>query len=206
MNIAFIGGGPIAKSLAALAQAAGHKTVLGVRTPSKLDGSEFDHASFEEALRGADVAVIAIPYFVVDEVLPGLAPSLAGKIVVDASNPVAKDWSPILTGEESSGGEHIASLLPQSRVVKAFNSIFADVLRTDRLDREGHKVTQFVASDDQEAKTIVIDLGKQFGLAPVNAGPLKSARYLEGMAHLNIELAAGQGGGTNAAFVYNRVA
>jgi predicted dinucleotide-binding enzyme len=63
-----------------------------------------------------------------------LVEALVCKIVIDATNPVAKDWSPILIGEEDSGAEQVARMLPESLVVKAFNTIFADVLTPTRLD------------------------------------------------------------------------
>lgn len=84
--------------------------------------------------------------------------------------------------------------------------MFADVVRPNRLDRSGHKGTLFVAGDHSDAKARVMALGSEIGFSPLDAGPLKSARYLEGIAHLNIVLAVAQGGGTDAAFVYNRAA
>lgn len=207
MKIAFIGGGAIAKAIGSLVKTAGHDVVLGVRAPSKkTDEAGLKYGTIEESITDADVVLIAVPYYVIDDVLPQFADALAGKLVVDATNPVATDWTPILTGEEFSGAEHIAEILSKSRVVKAFNTIFADILQQDRLDRSGRKITLFVAGDDAAAKQTVMKLGSEIGLEPLNAGPLKSARYLEAMAHLNIELAVGQGGGTNAAFIYDQAA
>ncbi|WP_367847893.1 NADPH-dependent F420 reductase [Rhodoferax sp. WC2427] len=206
MNIAFIGGGAIAHSIARLAKIAGHSCALGVRNLSAhaLMAAEFPTAGYEEAILGADMVIIAVPYLALGEVLPPLAEVLVGKIVVDTTNAVKADWSPFPTGEESSAAEQIQAMLPGSRVAKAFNTIYADVIRPERLDRNGLRVSLFVASDHVEATQAVLALGGELGFDAVNAGPLKSARYLEAIAHLNLELAFGQGDGTNTAIIYHR--
>jgi predicted dinucleotide-binding enzyme len=206
MKISFIGGGAVAQAISVLAKSAGHAVILGVRDPAtKAIDSMFTMATIEEASTVGDLVVIALPFSAIAEVLPPLADDLAGKIVIDVTNPVNADWSPVSLGDQSSGGEEMARHLPRSSVVKAFSHIFADVMRADRLDRSGQKVTAFVASDDAAARRTVIALAAELGFAPIEAGPLKSARYMEAMAHLNIELALGQRGGTNAAFIYDRV-
>jgi len=204
MKIAFIGGGAIAQSIAVLARAAGHDSVFGVRNPATSETSKFPRTGFEAAIAGADLVVIAVPYLATAEVLPPLAAALEGKIVIDTTNAVNADWSPLLTGEDWSGAEQIQTLLPKARVAKAFNTIYADVIRSDRLDRGGQKISLFVASDDADATRTVMAFGTQIGFAAVNAGPLKSARYLEAIAHLNLELAFGQNDGTNTAIIYHR--
>lgn len=203
MKIAFIGGGAVATSIATLAKAAGHVAVLGVRTPDKNSAGDFVRTNFAQVIADADIVILALSYTVVADILAPLADALAGNIVVDATNAVAADWSPILTGEQSSGAERLQTLLPKSRLVKAFNTIFADTMRPDRLVRDGSRISLFVASDDTAALQMVMAFGAEIGFAPVNAGPLKSARYLEAIAHLNIELALGQGGGTDAAILYH---
>lgn len=203
MKIAFIGGGAVATSIAALARTAAHDTVLGVRNPDTNHASDFVRTGFAQAITHADIVIVAVPYAASGDILPPLAEVLVGKIVVDATNAVAADWSPILTGEQTSGAEHLQALLPKSRVVKAFNTIFADTIRPDRIVRDGSRISLFVASDDTPALQTVMAFGAEIGFAPVNAGPLKSARYLEAIAHLNIELAVGQGGGTDAAILYH---
>lgn len=204
MKIAFIGGGQISQSVASLAMAKGHRVSLGVRNRAGSPQSGMPYTTFAEAVVGADLVFIAVPFDAVKAVMLPLADALIGKIVIDATNPVARDWSPILIGEEESGAEQVARMLPESLVAKAFNTIFADMLKPARLDRGGQPITLFVVSDNDAAVIRIMALGAQMGLAPVNAGPLKSARYLEAIAHLNIELAVRQGGGTNAAFIYSR--
>lgn len=205
MNIAIIGVGNVGRALARLLQAGGHEVTVGLRDAAQSRaGAAYRVATVAESVRASELAIVALPYDVVASVLAPLAGALAGKIVVDVTNPVNADWSPKLLGEENSAGEETARLLPNSRVVKAFNTIFADVMRKDRIDRQGHKISAFIASDDLAAAETVAALAHDAGFSPVIAGPLKLARQLEAMAHLNIAIAVGQGGGTNAAFLYSQ--
>ena len=112
----------------------------------------------------------------------------------------------MLLGQENSAGEEVARLLPASKVAKAFNTIFADVMRADGLAAGGRRVTCFVASDDAASLTTVADLARSAGFAPRAVGPLKMARHLEAIAHLNIQIAVGMKAGTSAAFFYEPVA
>jgi hypothetical protein len=105
-----------------------------------------------------------------------------------------------LLGQENSASEEIDRLLPRAYIVKAFNTIFADAMSQPM--RGGQAIAAFIAGDNEEAKQKVITLASEIGYAPVDTGPLYTARYLESMAHLNIEIAVGRGGGTNAAFIY----
>jgi 8-hydroxy-5-deazaflavin:NADPH oxidoreductase len=200
MKIAVFGAGAVGSRLSKLLTHAGHEIELAQRSPDKTTGP-----SFARAAQWADLVVLAVPYSALDGLLPPLAEALAGKVVVDCSNPLNADWSPMLLGQENSAGESVARLLPSAHVVKAFNTVFADVMLTERLERGGRCVTAFVAGDHAAAKANVAALAKAIGFAPVDVGPLRMARYLEAMAHLNIQIAVGQGGGTNAAFLYDQV-
>jgi 8-hydroxy-5-deazaflavin:NADPH oxidoreductase len=198
--IAFIGAGPVARQLAKLADTAGHQTLLSSRIPT----ADTSTTSFLDAAAKATIAIVAIPFRATAEVLPGLATSLAGKTVIDATNPLNPDYTPLVLNEGTSAGEAIASMLPDSKVVKAFNSIFADVMQPDRQSRAGQRATAFIASDHSDARSAVADFAQSIGFAPVQAGPLHAAHYLEAMAHLNIQIAFREGGGSNAAFVYHQ--
>lgn len=198
MKIGFIGAGSLARALGHALALGGHEVVYGVRAEAKLEAGEVPILTAIQA----EVVVLAVPFAVVRELLPGLATQLTGKIVIDATNPVNADWSPMLLGQENSAAEEVARALPGARVVKAFNTIFADVLRQAPEPRPAGRVSCFVASDHDEARAIVVELARSAGLAPVEVGPLTVARQLEAMAHLNIQIAVGMKGGTNAAFVY----
>ncbi|RQT45459.1 NADP oxidoreductase [Burkholderia cepacia] len=205
MKIAFLGGGNFGGNLAELLVAAGHDVVVGLRNPARAHpGARYRIASLEEAATHGDVVIIAVLYQACAEVLPSLAHQLAGKIVVDATNALQDDWSPLPLGAGGSAAEAIGHLLPGARLVKCFNTVFADIMTPDRIDRGGHAVTAFIAGNDVQANTTVAEIAESAGFAPVVTGPLNNARYLEAMAHLNIQIAVGRGGGTNAGFVYHR--
>ncbi|MEO1661157.1 MAG: NAD(P)-binding domain-containing protein [Pseudomonadota bacterium] len=200
MKIGILGAGSVARALANLISAAGHETLVSERTPSG------DAVSFAEAAQSGEIIIIAVPYTATESMLPSLANALEGKIVVDATNPLNDDWSPKILGAETSAAEEIARLLPGAHIVKAFNTVFADIMKSDKLNRLGVPVTGFIAGDDIGARAQIAGLIKAMGLAPVETGPLATARYLEALAHLNIAIAVGQSGGTDAAFLYHQAA
>ncbi|AOI72262.1 NADPH-dependent F420 reductase [Burkholderia ubonensis] len=206
MKIAFLGGGNFGGNLAELLVAAGHDVVVGLRDPGRArPRARYRVASLEEAAAHGDVVVIAVLYQACAEVLPPLAELLAGKIVVDATNALRDDWSPLPLGGDGSAAQQIDRLLPGVRLVKCFNTVFADIMTPERIDRAGHAVTAFIAGDDAEANAAVAEIAASAGFAPLVTGALNNARYLEAMAHLNIQIAVVRGGGTNAGFVYHRV-
>jgi 8-hydroxy-5-deazaflavin:NADPH oxidoreductase len=129
--------------------------------------------------RASDVIVAAVPFGVSEAVLVPLAPLLRNKVLIDCTNPLNPDWSPVLLGQENSAAEVLAKALPDTYVVKAFNTIFADVMAAEYLSRGGLRARL------------------TFQLCGL-------ARYLEAMAHLNIQLAVGQKGGTSAALNYHQ--
>ena len=201
MRIGILGTGAVGRSLGNLLAAGGHSILFGARMPKAAD-----EASLKEAVEQADLVLLAIPF---DQVVGALSPlrdSLTGKIMIDATNPLGADWSPLLLGEEDSAAETIQRTFPEARVVKAFNTVFADVMTPERLQRAGAAVTAFIASDDRNAASTVEQIAVDAGFDPLHAGPLSSARWLEAIAHLNIRLAVQLGGGTGGAFLYSRAA
>lgn len=199
MKIAILGFGNVGKQFANLFSNTGHEIIIGLRSVPNQE-LPYPCATFKEAAVDADAIAIALPFAACIDVLPELAEATKGKIIIDSTNPLNPDWSPKLLGQENSGSEEISRLLPEAYIVKAFNTIFADVMGAPLKD--GQAITAFIAGDNNEAKQKVIALARDIGYAPIDTGPLYTARYLESMAHLNIQIAVGQGGGTNAAFVY----
>ncbi len=197
MNIAILGYGAVGQKLALLLKGAGHSVVIGARDAAD---ALFPVKTMQQAANEADVVLLAIPFSSCEQVLAELAATLEGKVVVDCTNPLNADWSPLELADFSSASEQIAAWLPASKVVKAFNTIFADMM--DKTVLNGQKITAFVAGDDTHAKLQVLLLAEQMGFVPQDVGPLRIAKYLEAMAHLNIQIAVGQGGGTAAAFIY----
>ncbi|WP_159476784.1 NADPH-dependent F420 reductase [Dyadobacter sp. 3J3] len=195
MNISFIGAGNVASSLGNLLSQAGHSVKYGTQNPA---GNQL---SVSDAISAAEIVCFAIPYFAMDAVLSENKSVLAGKIVIDITNAInMADWSPMFLGDDS-GGEQTARLLPQSKVVKAFNTIFADAMKIDKQEFNGNKLTAFIASDDQDASAIVKQLADDAGFNGLIVGGIKNARHLEAIAHLNISIAF-SGVGTHAGFTY----
>jgi 8-hydroxy-5-deazaflavin:NADPH oxidoreductase len=204
MKIAIFGAGSVGGHLSKLFTDCGHDVVVCLRPGSTRQIAQAS-VGFAEGARSSEVVVVAIPFTSALGVLGPIADELKGKVVVDCTNPLNEDWSPLLLGQEHSAGETLASALPGAHVVKAFNTIFADVMSASQHDRAGQRITALVAGDHAESKAVVLELAKELGFAPLDVGPLRVARQLEAMAHLNIQIAVAQGGGTHAAFVYHQV-
>lgn len=205
MKIAFLGGGSFGGNLAQLLAQSGHDVVVGLRDTGRArSGATYRCDSFEHAIAHGEVVVIALPYLVCATVLPKFAGQLSGKIVVDATNPLREDWSPLPLGAENSAAEELSRLLPSARLVKAFNTIFADIIRAEQLEQRAERLTAFIAGDDLAANRIIAEIAASAGFAPLVTGRLGNARYLEAMANLNIQIAVVHGGGTNAGYVYRQ--
>lgn len=204
MKIGIIGSGKVGTALARLATAAGHEVRVGTREVGDRSHDDGLHRVRVQEAVASDLIVLALPFAACAQALPPLESLLSGKIVVDATNPLAEDWSPLALGEGNSAGAEIARLLPASRVVKAFNTVFADIMTPHGLLRDGHsRTTAFIASDDEPAAREVAAFAESLGFAAQLAGRLSHAVHLEAIAHLNIAIALA-GGGTDAAFVYHR--
>ena len=195
MNISFIGAGNVASRLGTLFSNAGHTVKYGTQMPKN------NEVSLSEACNFGDIVCFAIPFQVMKSVLTMHKERLNGKIVVDITNAInLEDWSPLFLGEDS-GGEQTSRMLPNSKVVKAFNTIFADVMSKEQQEFNSQKLTAFIASDHTDAATTVKQLAEEAGFHGLIVGDIKNARHLEAMAHLNIAIALG-GGGTDAGFTY----
>lgn len=195
MKISFVGAGNVASSLGNLLIHAGHQVKYSTPHPKE------EQISIADACRFGEVVCFAIPYSAMDKVLKEHEQLLTDKIVVDITNAIdIKDWSPLFLGEDS-GGEQTARLLPKSKVVKAFNTIFADVMQTEKQLFEGQKLTAFIASDSEDAAASIKKLADEIGFNGLVVGGIKNARHLEAIAHLNIAIALA-GGGTDAGFTY----
>lgn len=195
MNVTIIGTGNIGSGLASVL-ASGHAVTVTSRegAPALAAKLGVAHAPLKEAVASAEVVILALPY----DAVAGLEADFAGKIVVDATNPVTADFSGLQLGHETSAAEEIAKALKGARVVKAFNTVFAQIY-AEGLTIGGVKVQTFVASDDTEAKAAVIALAKDAGFDARDAGGLKNARYIEPLAYLNIQFGYMLGQGTQIA-------
>lgn len=196
-NITIIGSGNMGSALARHLSAAGHKVVFGSRDVTKATGKVAGVPALPvaEAVRSAEVVFLAVPYGEVAELAAALG-GLKGKVVVDLTNPLTPDYMGLTLGHTTSAAEQIQRLLPDAKVVKGFNTIFAQLLAAGPVLPRGEKVTVFLAADDAGAKTTVGDLAAAMGFGVLDAGKLVNARYLEPLAGLNIFLGYGAGLGT----------
>ena len=190
MDIAIIGAGNVGRALAKSALRTGHSVTVSSasgETSAALARETGAKAaeSNRAAVDGADLVVLAVPYMALVDVLDDIGPALAGKIVVDATNPLKPDYSGLAT-EGTSGAEQIQARIPSARVVKAFNTALAARQTDPKIG--GVHLDGYVASDDEAAKAIVLELVKGMGFHPVDAGDLTMARALEALAFLNISL------------------
>jgi len=160
-------------------------------------GGSVTGSGLQEPLRG-EVVVLATPYDAALEVAVTRGEELAGKVVVDITNPV--DWATfdrLVTPADSSAAEEIAKKLPAGTpVVKAFNTTFAGTLGSGQVG--GQQLDVFLAGDDEDAKATVSRLVEAGGLRAVDAGPLRRARQLEqlGFLHMSLQDRLGTGFGS----------
>lgn len=157
------------------------------------------------AAEGADAVVLATGYGDAVAALRSVG-NLAGKVVIDITNPLTADYMGLTLGHSTSAAEEIAKAVPGAEVVKAFNTVFAKVLGEGADFGNGRQVEVFVASDSERAKQTARTIAESIGFAAVDAGPLKNARYLEPVAGLNVYLGYGAGLGTGIAPVWIRKA
>lgn len=134
----------------------------------------------------ADIIILAVPYDVEKEVALKIKQVANQKIVVSISNPLNQSYDRLVTAPGSSAAEELQKLLPNSKVVKAFNTTFAASFHTPVIDRK--RLDAFIAGNDPEAVDTVKKLVETAGFNPVLAGGLDFSNTLEGMQLLLIRL------------------
>lgn len=198
MRIGIIGAGNVGGTLGRRWAGAGHEVVFGTRHPERVQTPPSTRAAgVREAAEHGEVVVLATPWEGVRDALAA-AGDLTGKVLLDCTNPLAKDLLGLAIGHTTSAGEQVAALVPGARVVKIFNSTGAGNM-ADPLYGE-QAVTMLYCGDDVGAKGIAARLAADLGFEPVDAGPLRNARLLEPLAMLWISLAYVQGLGPGIAF------
>ncbi len=199
MKISIIGTGRVGQALASGFVKSKHEITFGSRDPTKKEpvpGTKM--RSMQEAVREGELVVLAVPYLSALETVNAIGPSnFAGKTLLDVTNVIGPsgEWA---VGFTSSGAEEIAKALPQAHVVKAFNTVFARHMSTGKIGEE--RLALLVAGDDASAKETVMQLGREIGFEPIDAGALRSARFLEPLGMLNITLAFSQKMGPGIGF------
>jgi 8-hydroxy-5-deazaflavin:NADPH oxidoreductase len=138
-----------------------------------------------------EIVVLAVPYAALADIVATRGASLAGKIVVDISNPVNfETFDSLVVPADSSAAAELAAKLPQSRVLKAFNTTFAGTLASGTVGPI--TTTVQIAGDDTDAKALLAGVVSAAGLKAIDAGSLARARELEAFGFLQISLAAAE--------------
>ena len=206
MIVTIVGAGRLAEGIAVRALAGGHRLRIVDDEPGKADaliaglaarrerGGSPEHgassrsvATVGEAIAGADMVILAVPYPQGRLLAREQGAALSGVTVVDTCNPVDfSTFDSLLTSPGMSAAEEIAAASQGARVVKAFNTTFASVLVAGWVG--GMPVDVFIAGDDPEAKAQVAALVTDGGMRPVDTGPLRRARELEAFQLLHMTL------------------
>ena len=177
-HLSILGTGNMGQAIAAVAAKGGHTV--------RLLGADDIAAPI-----AGDIVVLAVPYPAIPEVIAQRGESLAGKIVVDITNPLNfETFDSLVVPADSSAAAQIAAALPQSSVVKAFNTTFAATLAAGTVGPL--TTTVLIAGDDADAKSTLAGVFTSGGLDVIDAGSLKRARELEAVGFLQLTLAVNE--------------
>ncbi|WP_223693593.1 NADPH-dependent F420 reductase [Leifsonia poae] len=175
-TVSIIGSGNMANAIGGLAASGGHTVEYIGRDTAPIAG---------------DIVVLAVPYPEVTAVIAAHGAALAGTIVVDITNPLNfETFDDLVVPADSSAAAEIASKLPDSTVLKAFNTTFAATLVSKKVG--SGQTTVLIAGDDAAAKSALAEIIVAGGVAAVDAGSLKRARELEAIGFQQLVLAVGE--------------
>jgi 8-hydroxy-5-deazaflavin:NADPH oxidoreductase len=176
-HVSIIGNGNMGRAISGIVTAGGNAVEV------------LDHGDTKPVT--GDIVVLAVPHPAVADVLDQRADQLAGKIVVDITNPLNfETFDSLVVPPDSSAAAEIAAALPRSRVVKAFNTTFAATLTAGKIGPL--PTTVLIAGDDTDAKALLAGVVTGGGLRAIDAGPLARARELEALGFLQLTLAVSE--------------
>ncbi len=213
MRIAILGTGRVGKALGPVLQARGHSVVYGVREPdllapkplapkppvSRAPAGGLITKTIDGAIAAADAVILAVPWTVAEALVCEHAPALAGKTVIDATNPLNTSETRLALGFDTSGVELLQSHAHGATFFKAFNVSGFDAIAKQRYPQG--VAAGLVAGPRGPQKDLVMGLVADVGLEPVDAGDLRAARLLEPLGMLSLQLEETQGKGREIAFV-----
>lgn len=133
----------------------------------------------------ADVLLLAVPFGERENAVRTMGDAVDGKVIVDVTNALGADMS-FAASLERSGAEEVQALARSARVVKAFNTVFAQHMSTGTL--HGERLAALVAGDHVDARGTALRMARDIGFDAVDAGPLRNARWLEALGYLNVQL------------------
>ena len=177
-HVSIIGSGNMGQAISAIVAKGGNTVEL------------FNSTDKDKPVTG-EVVILATPYPAFDQVLADRAEQLAGKVVVDISNPLNfETFDSLVVPADGSAAAELAAKLPDSTVLKAFNTNFAATVATGKAGEA--PATVLIAGDDADAKALLAGIVSAGGLRTVDAGALKRARELEAAGFLQLTLAVGE--------------
>ena len=211
MRVGILGSGLMGGKLGTIFARAGHEVVFSyARSEKKLKtlahdaGGKARAGTPGEAAQQADALLLAVHWSRVDDVLKQTG-DLAGKVIVTCSLPMNDDDTGLVVAHTSSGAEKLAQRIPNARVVSAFNTVPSEVLfGVYEARRKATRPSLVYCGDDSRSKRVAAELIRDVGFDPVDAGPLRIARYTEPFALLVAELAYEGKGGTELAYRFER--
>jgi len=211
MRIGILGSGLMGAKLGTIFARAGHEVVFSyTRSQEKLEqlareaGSKAKAGTPREAAQDADAVLLAVHWSRVRDVLKQ-AGDLSGKVVVTCSLPMNDANTELVVARSSSGAEELAKMLPKARIVSAFNTVPSEVLfEVYAAKDKAARPSLVYCGDDASAKEMAVGLIRDVGFDPVDAGPLKIARYTEPFALLMGQLAYEGDGGPELAYRFER--
>jgi 8-hydroxy-5-deazaflavin:NADPH oxidoreductase len=213
MRVGILGSGLMGGKLGTLFARAGHEVVFSyIRSEEKLKKLAKDAqgnaraGTPREAARDADALLLAVHWSRIDDVLEQ-AGDLSGKVIVSCSLPMNDDDTGLVVAHTSSGAEALARKVPRARVVSAFGTVPSEVLsRVFEARRKATRPSLAYCGDDEGAKRVAATLIRDAGFDPVDAGPLRIARYTEPFALLVGQLAYEGEAGPELAYRFERFA
>jgi 8-hydroxy-5-deazaflavin:NADPH oxidoreductase len=180
MKIGIIGSGNVGGTLGSRWAKLGHEVVFGTRNPGSGDvqkiaaraSGKTSAATLANAARDCEILLLATPWPVTEQIIAGLG-NLNGKILIDATNPLLPDLSGLTHAASTSGGEQVAKWAAGAKVVKAFNTVGANIMADPSF--EGHKPVMFYCGDDAGAKHVVMKLIDELVFEAIDAGNARSS-------------------------------
>jgi hypothetical protein len=206
MQIGIIGSGKVGRALGAWFAKTGFPVLFTSRNQThameaaQMAGYGAKSARATTLVQESDIILLTLPFAEIGNALETAREYLAGKTLVDVTNPISPDHRSLTIGHTHSGAEEIARQFPTANVVKAFNAVFAEVYAAQDAQIDRRAVTVFFAGDDPQAKANVREMITKLGFDAVDAGPLANSRYLEPLSLLNIHLGRVLGFGTQIGF------
>jgi 8-hydroxy-5-deazaflavin:NADPH oxidoreductase len=200
MHVTLIGTGNMARGLGSRVLAGGHDLTVVGKDEQRAEAVAADlggQGRVGTAVDGdpieGEVVVLAVYYPDARAAVERYADQLAGKVVVDITNPVNATFDGLVVPPDGSATNELAGLAPDARFVKAFNTTFAGPLTQGEVD--GQTLDVLIAGDDEDAKAQVAALARDGGLNPIDVGPQARARELEatGLLHMGVQNTLGTG-------------